>query len=218
MHLPPALIQRISDLRTAVSEELRAAVDEGRFADVAYLGALADAITRLPLPGEAAIEPTGGNMNGSSARAEGAAETDSGAEGAKETRVKYPYFVQDQGAVVKVGWSPKSNDEYRHRVDTVALEQIARAITVSAEQGVRFKISDLSQQLATNQGDDGEPIPSYQVHAALAWFKHSGIVIQHGRRGYSLANRRNFMREMKTALSVLPEAAETETHVPSGGD
>ena len=34
--------------------------------------------------------------------------------------------------------------------------------------------------------DSGREVPSYQAYLVLAWLRSAGVVVQHGRQGYSL--------------------------------
>ena len=52
-----------------------------------------------------------------------------------------------------------------------------------ASRESRFTVKDLGDvHIAQRE----EPIPGCQVYLCVAWFRRTGLVVQHGRRGYTL--------------------------------
>jgi hypothetical protein len=100
----------------------------------------------------------------------------------------YPKFFREGNALLKLGWSRKSKAEYEHRAPCEAVLAVAERVAEVASRGAavttsRFTVEDLGEVRAA-QGD--EPISSCQVYLCIAWFRRAGLVVQHGRRGYSL--------------------------------
>jgi hypothetical protein len=60
---------------------------------------------------------------------------------------------------------------------------VAARVAEVASTTSRFTVEDLGD-VRTAQGE--EPISGCQVYLCIAWFRRAGLVVQHGRRGYSL--------------------------------
>jgi len=60
---------------------------------------------------------------------------------------------------------------------------VAARIAEVASRQDRFTVEDLGD-IRVAPGD--EPISGCQVYLCIAWFRRAGLVVQHGRRGYSL--------------------------------
>jgi hypothetical protein len=51
----------------------------------------------------------------------------------------------------------------------------------------------------------GADVPSYQVYAGIALFKQTGLIDQHGRRGYSIPRPKELKDAVEAVLQNLPE-------------
>jgi len=95
----------------------------------------------------------------------------------------YPKFFHEGNALLKLGWSRKHRSEYEHRAPREAVMAVAARVAEVASTTSRFTVEDLGD-VRTTQGD--EPISGCQVYLCIAWFRRAGLLVQHGRRGYSL--------------------------------
>jgi hypothetical protein len=95
----------------------------------------------------------------------------------------YPKFFREGNALLKLGWSRKSKLEYEHRAPREAVVAVAARVAEVASTASRFTVEDIGD-ISTSQGN--EPISGCQVYLCIAWFRRAGLVVQHGRRGYSL--------------------------------
>jgi len=95
----------------------------------------------------------------------------------------YPKFFREGDGLLKLGWSRKSKSAYEHRAPRDAVFAVAKRVAEVASRQNRFTVEDLGD-VRIAQGD--EPISSCQVYLCVAWFRRTGLVVQHGRRGYSL--------------------------------
>jgi hypothetical protein len=95
----------------------------------------------------------------------------------------YPKFFREGNALLKLGWSRRGRTEYEHRAPREAVLMVAARVAEVASTTSRFTVEDLGD-VRTAQGE--EPISGCQVYLCIAWFRRAGLVVQHGRRGYSL--------------------------------
>lgn len=107
----------------------------------------------------------------------------------------YPKFYREGDYLVKVAWSKKERGEYQHKAPRQVAELLAAAIAKRSGNGRMFTSEDIFP-LKDPQG--GGDVPSYQAYAALAWFRQSGLVQPHGRRGYT-AKKDGRLTELLTA-------------------
>jgi hypothetical protein len=116
---------------------------------------------------------------------------------------KYPKFFRQGDHLVKVSWSKKERGEYQHKAARRVVEPLAVAIARRAANGRQFTSEDI---FPLKDPEDGGEVPSYQAYAALAWFKASGPVRPHGRRGYTAGNPERLLEAVATAWEKLREA------------
>jgi hypothetical protein len=107
----------------------------------------------------------------------------------------YPKFYRDEDYLVKVAWSKKERGEYQHKAPRRVAELLAAAIGKRSGNGRMFTSEDIFP-LKDPQG--GGDVPSYQAYAALAWFRQTGLVQPHGRRGYTV-KKNGRLSELLTA-------------------
>lgn len=101
---------------------------------------------------------------------------------AKSVKAGYPRFYRERDELVKIGWSKKRRAEYRHKAPWSIVQKVVQVIEEKGSRGTMFLLDDLLP--VTNQ--DGSEIPSYQVYLVFAWLKQEHLIIQHGRRGYTV--------------------------------
>jgi hypothetical protein len=120
----------------------------------------------------------------------------------------YPKFFREGNALLKLGWSRKGKSEYEHRAPREAVLAIAAQVAEVASRGdsvtaSRFTVEDLGD-VRIAQGD--EPISGCQIYLCIAWFRRAGLVVQHGRRGYSLpVTPASFPAKVRSAWGELRE-------------
>lgn len=115
---------------------------------------------------------------------------------------EYPKFFRQGDHLVKVSWSKKERGEYQHKAARRVVELLAAAIAKRAANGRQFTSDDI---FPLKDSQDGSEVPSYQAYAALAWFKTSGLVRPHGRRGYTAKNQGASPGILSSAWERLPE-------------
>lgn len=105
---------------------------------------------------------------------------------ASRIRVKYPlFFRESDGNLVKIGWSKKSRAEYEHKAPRDAMSAVVRTMAEAGKNRRRFVMEKL---MPFRDQVSGAPVPDYQAYIVLAWLRSEGVVIQHGRQGYTLSN------------------------------
>ena len=96
---------------------------------------------------------------------------------------QYPKFLRDGDALVKIGWSKSAKNEYEHKSPKRVLTALVTAIMKAGSNGKRFAMESL---IPLKDASDGSLLPDYQTYVCLAWLRSLGLVMQHGRQGYSL--------------------------------
>jgi hypothetical protein len=99
-------------------------------------------------------------------------------------------FVREGTDLVKVGRSRSSPELYEHRAPRALVDRVVKAVMATGTTGKRFSADAVLKQIDGVRGV--ATVPTYQVYVVLAWLKWSGLVIQHGRQGYTVASPRQF--------------------------
>jgi hypothetical protein len=94
---------------------------------------------------------------------------------------QYPRFVREGENLIKIGWSKSERAEYEHRSPKRLLALLCEALT-----GANGKRITMDRVLPLKDPVNGSAFPDYQSYLCLAWLKSAGLIIQHGRQGYSL--------------------------------
>ncbi len=100
----------------------------------------------------------------------------------------YPKFRREDDELVKIGWSKRAKEEYEHRAPKSAVFTLIAALAKIASKKRQFTMEAV---LPVN-ADDGTQVPDYQSYLGLAWLRHENLIVQHGRRGYSIPKPGNF--------------------------
>lgn len=119
----------------------------------------------------------------------------------KDKRV-YPRFYRQNDSLVKVAWSKREKKEYEHKAPWRVVEGLAAALTRQGANGRLFTSEDI---LPLSDVSDGSEVPSYQAYLALAWMRAEELLVQHGRRGYTVKNVSQFSEAVVTRWKQLPE-------------
>ncbi len=120
----------------------------------------------------------------------------------RASRVSYPQLWRDGNSLVKVGWSSATGATYEHKADRRIVDSVAQAIVTVATKRKRFQVQDLEK---AQRAGNNQKIPNYQLYVALAWMRWAGLVVQHGRQGYSLPAPARFLDDLKSAWTQLSE-------------
>jgi hypothetical protein len=113
----------------------------------------------------------------------------------------YPSFIREDDVLVKIGFSRKSGATYEHRAPKRAVDAVVKRVTaVSQTSRGPFSAEALSD---LHNHQDEQKLPGYQLYLCLAWLKSAGLIKQHGRKGYSIADAENFDKRVEEAWSSL---------------
>ena len=69
---------------------------------------------------------------------------------------------------------------------------MVQALTRAGDNGERFTTEAI---IPLKDPTDNSDTPDYQAYLALAWLRSVGLVVQHGRRGYTLPRSENLERD-----------------------
>jgi hypothetical protein len=114
---------------------------------------------------------------------------------------KYPLFFRSGDRLVRVAWSKSDRREYEHKAPYAMLKSLSAKLAECAADGRVFSM----EQVLPIFDEDGTEIPSYQAYAGLALLKHSGLIDQHGRQGYSIPALPKFRAAVEGVWRNLPE-------------
>ncbi|MBN8596515.1 MAG: hypothetical protein J0L78_02450 [Planctomycetes bacterium] len=198
----------IADLDGAARREIAEAASEGRFDELEVLAPLAKEIAALAARWGAVL-PTGPTESSSiGAAATPHVDVDTIPErphksAGRTKKTEYPQFLREKQDLVKLGWSPREKGPYEHRVPKAGVDAVVAAVASRGKSGHRFAMEEIPKALAGTKG--AEPIPSYQIYAVVSWLKWAGMVIQHGRQGYTVVRPQTFASSIETAWQSLPQ-------------
>lgn len=112
---------------------------------------------------------------------------------------QYPRFVREGESLIKIGWSKSDKAEYEHKSPKRVLALLCEGLT-----GANGKRITMEKVLPLKDPVSGSAFPDYQIYVCLAWLKSAGLVIQHGRQGYSLPKRTELKTSVETHWANLP--------------
>lgn len=113
----------------------------------------------------------------------------------------YPVFVRAGDELVMLAWSKRDQKEYRHKASHEVLLSLARAMM---EQGSGGRLFSTDELLPIRTVTDGREVPNYKAYAVISFMKHSGLIEQHGRRGYSIPRINEFEGAVENLWQQLP--------------
>ena len=198
----------IADLDGAARSEIALAAGEGRFDELPQLTPMAKEIAGLAARWTSEAPPTPEEpvrIEATEAPAVPAALPGEAAPraSAKLKKTDYPQFLREKRDLVKLGWSPREKGPYEHRVPKAGVDAVASAVAAKGKAGHRFTMDEILKALATGKSD--EQVPSYQTYAVVSWLKWAGMVLQHGRQGYTVVRPQTFASSIETAWQSLPQ-------------
>ena len=211
MALAPRIKQMIKDLDAEARQELTAAAAAGRFDDLEQMTPIAKEIAVLlarwcPEVQSAAtgVAPEAVRRERSEPRQPNVPRaTQPRSAAPKLTKTDYPRFLREKDELVKLGWSPREKGPYEHRVSKCAVDSVTSAVATNGKAGTRFAIDEIATSLARAKVTG--QIPSYQIYAVFAWLKWAGMVLQHGRQGYTVVRPQTFVPSVEAAWQSLPQ-------------
>jgi hypothetical protein len=197
----------ISDLDGAARREIASAASEGRFDELPSLVPLAKDIAALAErwhlgpTNELPATPIEEDSTSPPVEAQVTPKGSKAADRVKKTG--YPRFLREKRDLVKLGWSPRQKGPYEHRVPKTAVDDVAAAVAARGKSGHRFTMDEIISALGDAKG--AAPIPSYQAYAAISWLKWAGLVMQHGRQGYTVIRPQTFASAIEAGWQSLPQ-------------
>jgi hypothetical protein len=114
---------------------------------------------------------------------------------------QYPRFARHLDLLVKVGWSKKQKREYHHKAPKKVAELLRDAF-MGSEADTKPVATDVLFPLMDEEGVEQ---PDYQAYVCLAWLKTEGLVVQDGRLGYRIPDRKGFAEAFVARWQALPE-------------
>ena len=196
------------DTLASAEDRLRAliqtALENQRYADVAKLAPLADAVLHILRTAR------NGDLTSSSlhtAAGSGGNEKHPVPElirasaAPRESDSTYPRFERHGDKLVKIAWSKKDRREYEHRASGEVIFFVAELFQSDRAPATPFKMDTL-MPFKTRSGAE---IPSYQAYLALAWFRSLGAIEPRGENGYAIVVD-NLRSTVGNAWNNLPDA------------
>lgn len=177
------------------------AASSGDYAAIVKVAAWAKAVgdlVRSASP-ESRQNPTGTPRKlGRGAKKSGAA---SRSTAPSETKA-YPRFYRRGDQLFRVAWSKRDKKEYLHKSPRSAISALVSALAKVGREGRVFSTDEL---LPLTSADDGAEIPNYQTYVCIAWLKHTGLIEQHGRQGYSIPQLAQLEGSVESMWQSLPQ-------------
>lgn len=96
----------------------------------------------------------------------------------------YPRFTRSSQDLIKVGWSKREKNEYRHRAERGTVDLIVVAIESILGESPRFSTDELFPVI---DPADGSAIPDYQGYLVLRWLRDIEAVVPRGRSAYTVS-------------------------------
>jgi hypothetical protein len=175
-----------------------AASDYGAIMELTSMAkAVADIASSVTGDGSAAAPPPAGLP----------AAAEPGRAVARKKAGNYPKFIRRGDDLIKIGWSKKEKKVYQHKAHRGVIDVVVAAL-VKVGQGNKIFITD--KLMAAIEPSDGNPVPEYQVYVALAWLKHTGLIDQHGRQGYSISSPLRLVSDVEVYWQRIQLKAETQ--------
>jgi hypothetical protein len=186
------LLLPLKKLEKQAKKDLAAAVGSGRFDDVVDLAQFTKELSEI-------AKRWNGSERNEAVRT--TQPTAASSTPSSQMSDEYPTFVREKDDLVKIGWSTRDAKPYEHRVPKTVVNEVVRAVLICGKSGHRFSIEELMKRIAKSNGRT--IVPSYQVYAAISWLKWSGMMLQHGRQGYTVVRPQTFDSSVDTAWQSL---------------
>jgi hypothetical protein len=196
-------IERASDLLLNAERMLRDLVSEsaisGDYADAVRITEWARSVRELLHHGPTQIQPKAEPPH--KARPTKPRDVVAVKSVTDQRHTSYPRFLQRDSEVIRIAWSKRKKREYKHKAPYSVVEAVGRAMEEKGAEGRVFSTDDF---LPLHEDEDSD-VPNYQAYIAIALFKHTGLIDQHGRQGYSIRQPRNFAKALQGVWKNLPK-------------
>ncbi len=116
---------------------------------------------------------------------------------------EYPKFFRSGDQLLKTGWSKRKKKEYKHSAPRRLALPLARTI-VEAGGSNGMVATDVFFPL--HDPDDDSEVPSYQAYVVLAWLVETGVVMKHGRQGYTVPSGDSLSHQLEKRWDALAPA------------
>lgn len=120
----------------------------------------------------------------------------------KVSRSAYPRFCKQGDQLVKIGWSSSANRNYEHKVSFDGI--VAVVDHLAALPNSKFPVTAETIVESLREADD-TAILGYQVYVVVAWLRAEGLLVPHGRHGFSKsadADLSHAVRELWESLAA----------------
>lgn len=94
-----------------------------------------------------------------------------------------PEFFRRGEDLVKVASSRTGGQTYEHKAPAAVLDGLLAVLAGVGDEERLVQMDTILPALAESMGSE---VPSYQAYLCLAWLRDSNLVVQHGRRGYTV--------------------------------
>ncbi|MCL5670298.1 MAG: hypothetical protein M1423_03235 [Acidobacteria bacterium] len=112
---------------------------------------------------------------------------------------QYPKFFREGENLVKIGWSKSARAEYEHKSPKRALEVLCNSLA-----NAKGKRIAMDKVLPLKDPVTGAAFSDYQAYVCLAWLRTVGLVVQHGRQGYSIPGGSELRTLLEARWANLP--------------
>jgi hypothetical protein len=114
---------------------------------------------------------------------------------------EYPKFFRRKDELIRLAWSKREKKEYNHKASYAVLRALANAMK---ERGAGGRVFSTDELLPLRSEADGSDVPNYQAYVGIALLKQTGLIDQHGRKGYSIPRFEEFETAVENVWKQLP--------------
>jgi len=186
------------------NEELRGliqqALAQGRYGDVAAIARMADGVEQLAALGQTEDVVGGEPSVPTTAGSDTQRRTISPVTEASRRR-SFPRFEREGDRLVKIAWSKRDRAEYEHKASRRIVDLLVDVVKRRKGVGARFVPPDVFPLRDPKTKRD---VPSYQAYLTLGWLCHEGVMVKHGRDGYSLKPTAATSERLEQLWDALP--------------
>lgn len=100
----------------------------------------------------------------------------------KSDNSAYPRFSKADDHILKIGWSKRTKKEYQQKAPREVLFDLLERLNRS--EATRRPVT--TESLFPLVDREGGEVPSYQAYLVLRFLRDRGVVVSHGRKGYTI--------------------------------
>lgn len=119
---------------------------------------------------------------------------------------EFPKFLRNDGTLFKLGWSKAERSIYEHKAPKSAMASLVKKLRAVGANRRRFTVVEI---IPLQDLIEESEVPSYQVYLCLAWLRTTGLLVQHGRQGYSITHPSRLETEFESHWKRLPLKQDT---------